>query len=406
MPILFQINVVANWGSTGRIAEEIGQLAMANGWESYIAYGRGTPKSQSKLIRIGNDWDMYSHAIQTRLFDNHGLASKKTTLHLIEQIRKINPSLIHLHNIHGYFLNYKLLFQYLSNSNIPVVWTLHDCWPITGHCAYFMYVKCNRWINGCYKCPQISSYPQSLFHDRSRNNYKDKKLAFNSLKRMTLVPVSDWLANLLKKSFLQKYPIRKIYNGIDLNVFNPQNKENVRIREQLNITTQYMLLGVASVWDQRKGLNDFTLLREKLSDKYAIVLVGLTDKQIKKLPQGIIGVARTNSVNELAAYYTAADIFINPTWEDNFPTTNLEALACGTPVISYRTGGSVEAIDTDTGITVPPGDIQSLKEAIKTICGKNETYTKELCRNRAIRHYNKYERYAEYINLYHELLET
>ena len=405
MAILLQINVVANWGSTGRIVEEIGKQAIKEGWKSYIAYGRGKPKSASELIRIGDDLDMYCHIFQSRLFDNHGLASANTTRHLIRQIENISPTIIHLHNIHGYYINYKVLFEYLAHINTPVIWTLHDCWPITGHCAYFTYVKCNKWMNECSRCPQIESYPKTLFYDRSQRNYEDKKYFFSSLKNLTLVPVSDWLADLLSKSFLSKYPIQRIYNGVDLDVFSLHNKESDNIKKRLNITNRYMLLGVASVWERRKGLDDFILLRKILSDKFVIVLIGLNTKQIKSLPQGIIGITRTDNVAELAKYYAAADVFVNPTWEDNFPTTNLEALACGTPVVTYHTGGSIEAIDEKTGIIVPTGDIYSLKEAVTIICrNKNHIYTPQLCRSRSVLLYNKNDRYSEYINLYKKLI--
>lgn len=219
MPTLFQINVVANWGSTGRIAEEIGQMAIKCGWKSYIAYGRGKPKSQSKLIRIGNEVDMYRHALISRLLDNHGLNSNKATRKLIDRIRDIKPDIVHLHNIHGYFLNYALLFDFLKDAGIPIVWTLHDCWSFTGHCAHFTFAKCDKWINGCYSCPQINTYPTSFFRDRSKQNYEDKRKSFTSVPNLTLVPVSDWLAGLLKKSFLKEYTIHRIYNGVDLNKF-------------------------------------------------------------------------------------------------------------------------------------------------------------------------------------------
>ena len=405
MPKLLQINVVVNWGSTGRIAEEIGQLAMTHGWESYIAYGRGKPKSKSKLIRIGSDWDMYLHGVESRLLDNHGLASRMATHRLIKQIEMIAPDIIHLHNIHGYFLNYKILFAYLSQSRIPVIWTLHDCWAFTGHCSYFTYVNCTKWVEGCFSCSQIKTYPCSLFRDRSRKNYQDKKQTFTILSDAVIVPVSDWLMKLVKQSFLKNYPIQRIYNGVDLKAFMCL-QESINMKNLLGNSFEYMLLGVASVWNSRKGLSDFISLRKRLSDKYMIVLIGLNKEQIEKLPKGIIGISRTNSVKELAKYYSAADVFVNPTWEDNFPTTNLEALACGTPVITYRTGGSIEAIDEYTGIIVEPGDIQMLSNAVEQICEKKRVlFTREQCRRRAVDLYDKNERYWEYLSLYDSLLK-
>lgn len=403
MPTLFQINVVANWGSTGRIAEEIGQMAIKCGWESYIAYGRGKPISQSKLIRIGNNLDMYWHALKSRLFDNHGLNSGKATEKLINRIKEIRPDVVHLHNIHGYFLNYVLLFDFLKNADIPIVWTLHDCWAFTGHCAHFMFINCDKWKTDCKSCQQKLSYPAAWFCDRSHRNYKMKKKVYTSIPNLILVPVSDWLSKLLRSSFLKEYPIYRIYNGVDLITFSPQ--ENVlQLRRRIGVMQCYMLIGVASVWSTRKGLADFVALRSKLPiQEYAMVLIGLTENQIRGLPQGIIGISRTNSVKELAEYYSAANVFVNPTWEDNFPTTNLEALACDTPVVTYQTGGSVEAIDEKTGKIIPVGDIEALAQAIKQIC-ENRIMKNGQCRKRAIELYNKNDRYMEYMNLYNDLM--
>lgn len=402
MPILLQVNVVANWGSTGRIAEDIGQLAISKGWESYIAYGRGKPQSQSKLIRIGNDVDMYLHALQSRIFDNHGLSSKNVTRKFINQIEQIKPDVIHLHNIHGYFLNYEILFKFLSQTNIPVVWTMHDCWAFTGHCTHFSYIKCERWRESCFNCLQLDAYPKSYICDRSNVNYNKKKRSFTSLKNVIIVPVSDWLAGLLKYSFFKSYPIHRIYNGIDIQKFAPLDIT----KQQLGINSKYLLLGVASVWDRKKGLDDFKALFERLSNDYTILLVGLSNEQIKKLPFGIKGIARTNNTRELVAYYSVADAFVNPTWEDTFPTTNLEALACGTPVITYRTGGSVEAIDAKTGVVVEVGDIDMLAKKIEEVCtNKSNKEIRMLCRERALDLYDKKERYEEYWELYNDILK-
>jgi glycosyltransferase involved in cell wall biosynthesis len=288
------------------------------------------------------------HGLQTRIFDNHGMASKIATKKLIKQIKQINPNIIHLHNIHGYYLNYAILFEYLNELNIPIVWTLHDCWSITGHCTYFSFVGCNKWKSECYSCPQKKSYPTSWFIDRSKENFRLKKKHFTSLSNMTIVPVSNWLSDLIKESYLHKYPIRTIHNGIDLSVFKPSDSE--KFKSMYNIQNKFILLGVANKWELRKGLKDFVELSNLLDSDYKIVLVGLSRKQIEQLPDNILGIERTESVEGLAEIYSAGDVFLNPTYEDNFPTTNLEALACGTPVITYETGGSPEAIDESTGI--------------------------------------------------------
>lgn len=403
MKTLLQINSVVNSGSTGRIAEEIGQSAIAAGWESYIAYGRNERPSSSKLIRIGSDKDIKLHGLQTRLFDRNGLGSKYATTAFIRKVEDIKPDIVHLHNIHGYYINMEVLFLYLKRVNIPVVWTFHDCWPITGHCSYFSFVGCEKWKTQCYKCPQKRGYPSSYFIDRSKKNYNLKKELFNSFSNLTLVPVSEWLSGVLEESFLQNYPIRVINNGINTEAFKPS--EGSAFRTKYSLDDKFILLGVASIWDERKGLKDFIELSKLLNSDYQIVLVGLTNKQIKQLPENILGIERTESVEGLAEIYASSDVFINPTYEDNFPTTNLESLACGTPVITYETGGSPEAIDESTGIVVEQGNINKLVDAINQIKSHDKQYYSDACVERAHRLYRKEDRYREYIDLYEYLLK-
>lgn len=395
---LLQVNITANWGSHGRIAEEIGQLVISQGWESYIAYGRIANPSKSHLVHIGSMADERLHGFQSRLFDNHGLGSVRVTKSFIKQIDAISPDIIHLHNIHGYYLNYPILFDYLSKLDVPVVWTLHDCWAMTGHCAFFTFANCDKWKNGCHHCENKQSYPKSLLFSRSRRNYTLKQRCFTSVRNLTLVPVSQWLADIVKDSFLSKYPVNMIHNGVDLNMF--------RVLETRKPSSgRKMLLGVGSVWEPRKGLTDFVKLRQLLDDSYEIVLIGLTQKQIDSLPAGIHGIARTNNIDELVQYYNKADVFVNPTYEDNFPTTNIEALACGAPVITYNTGGSPEAVDTNTGLVVEYGNINALAEGIRSICNYANTEERRLlCRQRAERFFNKNERYQQYIDLYSKLV--
>ncbi len=401
MPTLLQINTVVNRGSTGRIAEDIGKVVMANGWNSYITYGRYIRPSQSNLVRIGTQCDVYKHVLQTRLFDKHGLCSERATEKLVSDINIIKPDIIHLHNIHGYYLNYPILFRFLGEYGAPVVWTLHDCWTFTGHCANFSFVGCNKWKNCCYDCIQKRCYPASLW-DGSKRNYLLKKKYFTLVENMVLVPVSTWLRVLLSDSFLSCYPTRRIYNGVDVDVFRPVSIEKW-IYEK-GFCGKRMVLGVANNWDNRKGLKDFLELRKILFSDYIVVLVGLKDKQIKSLPEGIIGIKRTDSVEELAMYYSAASVFVNPTWEDNFPTVNLEALACGTPVITYRTGGSVEAVTDETGLVVEQGDIQGLARAIYEMSSKDRKKLEIVCRKRVLDCFNKDDRYSDYLNLYNNLL--
>ena len=403
MPTLLQINSVANTGSTGRIAEGIGLAAIKAGWKSYIAYGRYANPSQSELIKIGNKWDVYNHVLQTRLFDRHGLASKSATKKFIQQIEEIKPDIIHLHNIHGDYLNYPILFEHLSKNNIPVVWTLHDCWPFTGHCAHWAFTGCDKWKTGCNHCIQQKSYPSSWFSDRSEQNYKNKRKTFTAVSNITFVPVSDWLGNFIPDTFMKDYPVHRIYNGIDLSAFQPSNNKK-KVFQQYQIATKHCVLAVTNVWTVSKGYNDLKKISTLLGDDYTLVMVGVNEKQQKELPANIKGILRTENIIQLADLYAAADVFVNPTYADSFPTTNLESLACGTPVITYRTGGSPEAISPETGFVVKQGDIQGIVNAIKKICQEGkETYSKA-CRDRAVRYFNKEERFQEYINLYNQIL--
>lgn len=400
---ILQLNTTVNTGSTGRIAEEIGRTSINNGMESYIAYGRIARDSQSTLIRIGDDWDVKCHVLATRLWDGHGFSSTRVTKKLIAELERINPDIIHFHNLHGYYLNVEILFRYLSQTKIPVVWTLHDCWPMTGHCSYFDYVNCNKWETECHKCPNLKGYPATMFVDRSKDNFVRKKQTFTSVDNITFVTPSHWLKNIVKRSFLSAYPVRVIHNGVDLAVFKPVVSESIKIKYGLDVNNK-IILGVASIWDRRKGLADFVQLNQLLAKNEQIVLVGLSSGQIRCLPKGIIGINRTENVHELAALYSMADVFVNPTWVDNFPTTNIEALACGTPVITYQTGGSPEAISQDTGRVVEKGNISALYQAISEVLSGDRIYYQTFCRQRAELLFNKEERYQDYIELYKALL--
>lgn len=399
---LFQINVTANSGSTGRIAEQIGEVVQCDGWRSIIAYGRYASQGTSEYIKICNKINIYYNALTSRLFDCEGLVSKNCTLQLIRQIQEIQPDIIHLHNIHGYYINYPILFSFLKEYRAPVVWTLHDCWPFTGHCSNFESVGCIKWKTGCNHCPQKGTYPKS-YTDFSRRNFNLKKCAFTGCDNLTIVPVSYWLEGLVKESFLKGHKMRVIHNGIDTDKFSICNNAD-EIRAKYGITAKYVILGVASPFTQRKGFSDFIALSQILPEGYCIVMVGLNVAQKKELPGNIIGIERTQDVNELASLYSCANVFVNLTYEDNFPTTNLEAMACGTPVITYSTGGSPEALDEDTGIVVNKGDLSAAQNAVMSICENGKPFYRQKCRLRAVQHFNKDDRFQEYINLYNSLL--
>jgi putative colanic acid biosynthesis glycosyltransferase len=393
---VLQINSVCGVGSTGRIATDIHAILKEQGHESYIAYGRDTPINCNTSIRIGNKLDNYAHVAKTRVFDKHGFGSKKATKEFIDKVKELDPDVIHLHNIHGYFINVELLFDYLKKSDKPVVWTLHDCWAFTGHCAYFDYVGCNKWETGCHNCPQKESYPASWV-DNSMENYNKKKEVFNGVKNLTFVSPSKWLAGLVKRSFLGEYPVTVINNGVDLEVFKPTES---KFREKNNLNNKFIILGVASVWEKRKGFEYFIELSNKINQDEVIVLVGLAEKQKRDLPPNIIGKTSTNSASELAEIYSSADVFVNPTLEDNFPTTNLEALACGIPVITFNTGGSVESVSNNCGYIVEKGDLKGLIEKIKMVKEKGQTSFLQYCSSSASTLYDKKDRFNEYIDLY------
>lgn len=398
---ILQINSVCGIGSTGRIATDLHAILLSQGHQSTVAFGRDTARNCSHTIRIGNRFDNYLHVAQTRLFDKHGFASAGATKTFIAEIKELNPDVIHLHNLHGYYLHIGLLFEYLKQSNKPVIWTLHDCWPFTGHCAYFDFVDCARWRIQCYDCPLKMEYPKS-FTDNSRWNYRAKKDLFLGFKNLTLVTPSKWLANLVEQSFLQDYPVAVINNGIDLSVFRP-TPSTFRINHKLEDT--FIVLGVASGFCARKGYGYFIELSRQLKPDEKLVLVGVSEKQIKLLPIGVIGITKTNNTQELAEIYSTADVFLNPTYEDNFPTTNLEALACGTPVVTFNSGGSPECLDANSGLVVERADLRGLVTTIATIKKNGKKFYTINCQKRAQDRFDKNARFAEYIELYKDYLK-
>lgn len=409
MKTLLQINPVLRVNtSTGRIMQEIGELAMQHGWRSCIAYSKGRDgikSCQSEVIPVGNKWSTIWHGLETRLFDRHGLASNEATRLFVKQIQELKPDVIHIHNIHGYFLNYQILFNFLAQSNIPVIWTVHDCWLYTGHCYYYSYAGCNKWQTGCGHCPQKKEFPASWLIDRSHQNYEDKKQAFTSLPldQLTIVPVSEWIREEMQYSFFRNNQFHVIHNGINTNIFNIYNPEQVKQKYGLN--GKHILLGVASIWSREKGFDDCIQMADFLHPDEMLVLVGVRPEQQKKLKKNMLGIPRTENIHQLAELYAAADAFINPTWQDNYPTVNLEAIACGTPVVTYRTGGSIEAITDQTGFIVPQGNVKEMLEAARLISQRGKAYYQQPCRTYALENFRKEDRYQDYLNLYDKLTE-
>ena len=361
------VNSVCGIGSTGKICGAQAEEYAAQGHEVTIAYGRdGTVPERYKPFarRICSDMDVKVSALRTRLLDDHGFANAQTTRKFLEWAESYNPDLLWLHNIHGYYIHVGLLFDWIkSRPQMQVKWMLHDCWAFTGHCAHFSFAGCGRWKTGCYNCPEKGSYPASSLWDNCRGNYLRKKAAFTGVKDMTLIVPSKWLGDLVRQSFLGAYPVEVQYHSVNTDVFRPTPGN---FREKYGLEDKTIILGVASVWTDRKGLKDFYELDKLTDDNTKIVLVGLTEKQINQLPGNILGITRTHDARELAEIYTAADVFVNPSREETFGLTTLEAICCGTPAIVYRDTACEEVVSQYGGIAVEPNH-QAIAGAVKVL---------------------------------------
>lgn len=395
------INSLSGIASTGRIVDGIARSVNSfDGNQSFVAYGLQT-SSFPHAYKIGHTTTQFFHKVITHAFDMQGLGSYFATRRFIDYIKSINPDIIHLHTIHGNYLNYPVLFNFLKKYKHPVVWTLHDCWSFTGHCPHFAYSKCEKWKSQCYNCPNLSMYPRSEFWDGSKRNYRLKKKSFLSVSSfLTLVTPSLWLAELVRESFFRDVKVEVIPNGIDTTVFTRCNVDNEFYMKYNLSTDKKIVLGVSSPWHDKKGYSDFIRLRSILPDEYVIVLVGVSKEQKELLPSGIIGILRTENIFELAQLYSVANVFVNLTYEDTYPTVNLEALSCGTPIITYKTGGSPESLLSDNfGEVVAQGSIHSVKKAIFRWCNVKED--ERICLNRqAVHFFDQSIRFANYLELY------
>ncbi len=390
MKKLVQINSVCS-GSTGKIMCSIAKKVAKEGCEAYCFYGRGKPMKEIKCVKIESIITIFFHGIISRLgFNGHG--SYFATNRLIRKLKKINPDVIHFHNIHGYYLNVKVLFNYLKKEYTgKIIWTLHDCWAFTGHCAYFTMVNCNKWKDCCYNCPQLKSYPREFF-DTTKREYLLKKESFTGLKNLVIATPSEWLKALVKESFLGEYDTRVINNGIDLSVFKPTNDDS--IYEKYNIPKdKKIILGVANIWEERKGLNIFLELSKMISKSEVIVLVGLNDKQLIDLPNNIIGIKRTENQNELACLYSICHVFLNPSVEETFSLVTAEAMACGAPVIVCGASAPKELIGKEDFI-VNSNNAKEYYQRIKNVL-RNTDKNKKRCLK-----YSNDKMINEYIDLY------
>ena len=396
--VLVEINVSLNWGSTGRIAEQIGICAENQGWDVYMVHGaRYKNASHFKSIQVSTKIEEYFHWFYSTCFDAQGLGSIWATRRLVRKLKKIAPSVVHCHNIHGCYINYPILFNYLSECNIPVVWTFHDCWPFTGHCAYYIEANCEKWKTLCHSCPAIRSFPTSVFDNASRN-YNRKKGLLTSVSNLTIVPVTNWLANEVKQSFLSNVPIHAIHNGIDLSTFYYRESD---IRNRYHICSKYMLLSAATGFDERKGLEDYNKLSELLPDDYQIVLVGGLEKGCTvKLSKKILLLPKTKTQAELAEFYSSADVLLSLSFAETFGLTIVEAMACGTPVVAYDNTAQSEVVSEGTGFKVKTGNVEDVAKHVIEICENGKNPYREICRKHADEFFNKDNQCQKYVELF------
>lgn len=390
-----QINTTCGIGSTGRICVGISKLLTEDNIENYILYSSKSD-GYSLGVQCSDDAYIKIQALKSRVFGNYGFNSRKSTKKMIDELESIKPDIVHLHNVHGHDCNLGLLIDYLKRKKIKLIWTFHDCWLFTGYCSYFAIMNCNKWQSHCSKCVQRRDY--SWLFDKSYKMFEKKKNLFQGLD-LTIVTPSYWLADMVKQSFLRDYPVKVIHNGIDLEIFKP-TQSNFRtqygVNENINI-----LLGVALGWEERKGLDVFLELSKRLDDKkYKIVLVGTNSSIDKLLPDNIISIHRTENQKELAGIYTTADVFVNPTRDEVLGLVNIEAIACGTPVITFNSGGSPECIDETCGVVVGCDDVDAMLNQIEYICSK-KPFDKESCMKYA-QNFDKEKNFRKYIDVYRE----
>lgn len=391
-----------NYSSTGNIALNIAKTARDNDIEAYTFC-----KTSKKSLEFNHNNQFYIGSRLERVISEQlgCITGYKDSFNyfgtkdLINKLKEIKPDLIHLHVIHDTYLNLSMFFNYLKELNIPVVWTMHDCYGITGQCVYFDSINCDKWKTGCQNCPQLKRYPESYLFDKTEYLWNKKKELFNSINNLTIVTPSNWLADLVRQSYLKEKNILVINNGIDLNKFKPLDSD---FKEKYNLNNKKIVLGVGYIWNQRKGINDFIKLVNRLPEDYKIVLVGTNEEVDKILPNNILSIHRTYNQEELIKIYSCADNFVNPTYEDNLPTVNIESLACGCPVITYNTGGSGEVLDETCGSVIEKGNIDLLEKEIIRVC-EDKPYSKENCLIRA-RQFNMNDKYNEYIELFKSLI--
>lgn len=399
---VLQVNSVCGIRSTGRICTDIADILKENGDECKIGYGRGeVPPCYSRIaVPIGKKRDLVMHVLGARLLDNTGFFSKFATRRFLQWVDHYQPDIIHLHNIHGYYLNIEMLFRYLKEKKLPVIWTLHDCWAFTGHCSHFAAQGCQKWREHCGNCPLRSEYPASLLLDNSRGNFHRKKALFCGVENLQIVTPSDWLRRCVADSFLREYPVQTIQNGVDLSAFHPVESDFIEIH---HLENKKIVLGVASAWTEHKGLGGFYRLAQLLDNSFQVVLVGLNEGQMKTLPDNIFGIQRTNSVLELAQIYTAAYVHVSMSFEETMGLTVIEANACGTPVIVFDSTALPEIVTTNTGVVLKECTPEAVKQALTDTDFSKSRFSEECIAH--ARRFEKKRMYNNYIELYRSMVK-
>ena len=388
---IVQLNITCGVGSTGKICLAVSKLLNEKGVENYILYSE-EDSDYEYGVKYADTFSIKLEALKSGVFGNYGFNSKVLTKKLISKLDEINPDIVHLHNLHGHGCNLKMLFSYFKEKNIKLYWTFHDCWAFTGYCPHFDMIGCDKWQTQCDKCPQKGAY--SFFFDKSAELFSKKKELFSGLD-LTIITPSEWLSGLVKKSFLGNYEVKVINNGIDLDIFQPRQSS---FREKHGIKDEFLILGVAFNWDERKGIDVFAHLASTLPKDCRLVLVGTNEITRKLLPENVITIDRTENQQELAEIYSACDLFVNTTREDTFPTVNIESLACGTPVLTFDTGGSKEIIDNTCGMAVEKNNIEELTKALLSI-KESKPFTKAACVKRSAE-FKKDQKFKEYAEIY------
>lgn len=404
---ILQINSHYNQGGAARIVAGIHTRLQAEGEESYVAYGRGMQTEDEHIYRFNGTAEIYFSALASRLSGLNGWFNRRATSRLIRHIDRLQPDILHLHALHGYYLNFPMLFAYINDRKIPCVWTFHDCHAFVGNCGY--YFDCQKWKTGCEHCPSLRGYPASQFFDFTGYMWRRKKELFAAGAPKIIVTPSDWLTEQAKASYFGAYPCVTIHNGIDaVNTFYPRDREACRKKYGYG-PEEKLVLGIAVGYhDPRKGAGYIIQAAKELGSEVKVILIGWEEQNnaLLKGTDNIITIPNTGDTDMLAEYYSMADIFVLPSLAENYATVTLEAMACGTPVVGFDAGGIPEQLEDRRGIAVPVGDqaafTAAIRRALKTDCGL-------LCGEElasVIRRENSTEKMVnEYRSVYKRLLE-